>query len=448
MRMFLRAAAIAALAAGCGKVKNPGAGGVDGAPGDGGDDTDAAVPGPVTVTVYSHNGLYQPKAGVPVVFFQPDGTALATETTDADGVASADLLPGGAVIAFDGIDPPAGASGQLAWAVVGLKPGDHIPLGGGHYSGEPTESMTIQLPAMPESTLFAVITPCGYFESGTRDVVVQFYDWCDDSPTDIIGYTFVGEDRLVVTDDDITIDGGTTHPVSGDWGNTATPDVTVEGLDEVAAMAATWPTGRVGAHGLRVSPPGPVGDPFEDVTGDSLTQTPLKVPQPDFVLLDLLFRNVQQPLGTQEILQWREGDGDVDPVIVDLAELELPWVGSPVYDPTTRVLGWPQVGEGDWDATYLDVFWYAGGKGGPSGEWRVMGPPGVHQVVLPPVPEEFEAWVPSEITSLYPQVILFDSDQHDWDSARQLGFELRVNDHADHVEPPATIRYSSSPSFD
>src|SRR5690349_4111728 len=97
-----------ALAAACGDVTGPGGGaGSDGGP-DGGEPSDAAVPGTVTVIVLDYDGTRDPVIDTPVVFFDPDGSVAATEETDADGVASAEVLPGGAVLAFTTIDAPLG----------------------------------------------------------------------------------------------------------------------------------------------------------------------------------------------------------------------------------------------------------------------------------------------------------------------------------------------------
>src|SRR5688572_8390536 len=80
----------------CGDVTRPGSGDAgeqDGTP-------DGAVPGPVTVTVLSFDGTRTPAEGIPVGFFSPTGAHQETVETDAEGTASADLPPGGAVVAF------------------------------------------------------------------------------------------------------------------------------------------------------------------------------------------------------------------------------------------------------------------------------------------------------------------------------------------------------------
>src|SRR5687767_5873410 len=113
-------ALVASLAAACGDVTGPSQ---DGAPLDADLTIDAAQPGTITVTVLDF-GSRAPLEDAPVSFFQPDGELADTILTDQDGVASAELLPGGAVVAFVRNTLPMGVGQTVGWAVLAVEPGD------------------------------------------------------------------------------------------------------------------------------------------------------------------------------------------------------------------------------------------------------------------------------------------------------------------------------------
>ena len=429
----------------CGQVKGPGAGGGDGdgGPGDGGG-ADAAVPGLVEVTVLSETGLSEPREDIPVVFFQPDGSQEATEMTDADGKASAELLPGGAVVVFTHIELAGTLQTQL-WAAVDVQPGDSIVFGRRKYVGEVTANMTIRLP-IAKSIDFKVVTPCGTFSSNTRDVPVVFYDHCDDSPFGAVGLMAAGEDLYEISGGDIDVDDGATFPLPGEYALVPSPDVTVEGLGDVSGVYTSWQAARIGDSTIS---PG-LGFVEGSADTDTLTLTPRKAVTPDEVMLQLDVYDEQPQLGRQFYSLWSEGGGDDGPVLLDLADFGMPRVGQPVFEQATRRFGWSQVGDGDWDATYLFFSWrQVDGKVITSnGFARVLVPPGVHDVVLPPVPEEYAAWLPESIDQIDAQVTLFDAELLDADAARQLGFQPSAQPDFQLTHEPQTVRYAMSPSVD
>jgi hypothetical protein len=442
MRIHVVLAPVMALLAACGDVTAPG-GGTDAAAGDAARGVDASQPGLVTVTILDPDQDREPMADVPVVFFEVDGSEAATEMTDSDGVASAELHAGGAVVAFVTSTMALGSFSPLTWAVVDVQPGDEITLGGRPLdNGAVTESMTIELPAMTSSS-FAVETRCGSFTSLSNQVVVSSFERCAPDTFSLIGYVFVGDDRYVVTDTDVVFDTDNPHAVEGSWQLVPSPDVTVEGLDDASFLQAGWRRALLGGDNLSTA----LATVNDSATSDVLTLTPAKVADPEHVMLELTVVAEQPGLGAQLLMLWRDGDGDEDAVLLDAADLLLPWIGVPLIDRDTRQVSWTQVGDGDWDATYLTFYWKAtDDESTRIGEWRVVVPPGRHELVLPPVPEAYGEWFPADIDQfLEPLVMLFDSDALDRDSARQLGIDPReFVIYPSTLTEPASLRYSFS----
>ncbi|HUS65950.1 MAG TPA: hypothetical protein VMZ28_15465, partial [Kofleriaceae bacterium] len=228
-----------------------------------------------------------------------------------------------------------------------------------------------------------------------------------------------------------------------DWTLVPSPDITVENLDDVRTLQMGWERALLSGKNIPLGLEMVAGM----VDGDQLTLAPQKIVQPDHVQLNVNVASEQQTLGQQFWHIWMAGEGDDDDLVLDADDYRMPWVGAPVYDDATRVFAWPQVGEGEWDATYLNFNWFAAdGKKNPMfGNVRIVVPPGQHQFVLPPVPEEYQEWLAPNLDEIEATVMLFDSDQLDWDEARQLGVDpSEIPSYGGTITEPALIRYSSS----
>ncbi|MCW5805583.1 MAG: hypothetical protein KIT31_24650 [Deltaproteobacteria bacterium] len=106
-----------------------------------------------------------PAKDVKVFFQNADSSVVATRTTDAAGVASAVMAPGGFVTAIDpGLPPDLGGgftfTSLSSWA--GVQPGDdlHLDIGGGRPN---TTSVTfdVVVPADPNAVVYSLFTSCG-----------------------------------------------------------------------------------------------------------------------------------------------------------------------------------------------------------------------------------------------------------------------------------------------
>jgi hypothetical protein len=439
--MRIAPALLLSLVAACGDVTAPGGGGgSDGGP-DGGPRADAPGPGSVAVTVLDPDGTRAPLEGVPVLFLEADGAEADTVLTGDDGVATAELRAGGAVIAFVTSAFPAGVSTPLTWAVLDVHPGDAITLGDRLTNSTPTETMTIELPVM-EGASYQVYTPCGSFGEGDNVVQIGIRANCSFTDFSIAAYATVGEDVYAVTDTGLTFDADSNHVVADPWALVPAPDVTFEGLDDVSIVFARWQRAILGGVNLPLA--GYTDD--GEVDGDVLTLAPRRLDAPEHVMLEVGMAAEQPGLGGQSLAVWSDGDEEED-LLVDAEELLLPWIGPPAIDQAARSVSWPHVGEGAWDATYFSFRWTAtDGEVTSAGQWRVVAPPGRHELALPPLPEAYRDWLPAEIDTIdAAYVILFDSDALDWDGARQLGLDPpSLFDYAGTLTEPATLRNSSS----
>ena len=432
----------ALAAAACGDVTGPGGGGrSDGGP-DGGPDLDAAVPGTVQVTVLDVDGTREPLAEVPVLFYQPDGTLEDTVDTDGDGVASAELLPGGAVIALVTLPVKAGLLQPQILATVGVKPGDEIVLGGRMDPGPATgHTMSFDLPPIKAAVdQYVVESPCGESSSGAEPVAIPLHETCIGAPMSIVAYAVVGADRYVVTDTNIAVENEAVVVVGGDWALVPSPDITTENLGDASFLEQRWARAQLDGVTLELNLP----NTGSEATSDQLTLTPQKVVQPDHVQLQAFIGSEQPSAGFQLWQIWSVGDGDDDDLVIDADDYRMPWVGKPAFDQATRRFGWARNGAGTWDATYLQFNWLSEGKGGVYGQVFVAVPPGVHEVVLPEVPDEYKEWLPDDLAELNPGVILFDADGLDWDQVRQHGVDPMRFDFTARFGEPTTMRYSTS----
>lgn len=115
---------------------------------------DAATSGVVTLTI-TQDGA--PRAAVDVYFQAADGTLVAKVPTDASGVASATMEPGGYVTAIGPFDVVEGPFEVKTFA--GVKPGDQLRLDQDWRFTAPI-TVTVTVPFDETALYYDVYTPC------------------------------------------------------------------------------------------------------------------------------------------------------------------------------------------------------------------------------------------------------------------------------------------------
>ena len=407
-------------AAACGKVHLPGSGaGDDAGSGDGGGDEDAAGPGPVAVTVLSFDGRRTPVAEAKVAFFEADGEHRATVETDVDGVATGELAPGGAVIAFvDGA--PAGVAARSARAVLGVAPGDEILIGGEpSVGGDTVADMTITLPVLTGAASYLVFTPCGTFSAGSNVVPLTFYTGCD---VDSFAYLAVASGdagRSYLREQDAPVIPGDNYDAMSSWQTIPTRAFRFTGLPDDAGIVESGNFGmRAGEQQLDAVLSRATGE----ATAGTLTLRPERIPSYDATMTWTLIRAEQSALGTFNMVHWLGPD---DPTEWDMSSLMLPWMGPVAFDTATRSLRWRIVGAGEYDATYLTVIASINdGKTFTETQWFVVAPPGIEEIVLPELPADLADHYLPDPENVYAFGQIVESDQLDgYAAARQRGFD-------------------------
>ena len=420
MRTSIAFLVLLVAAPACGKVRLPGSGSDGGEPGDdGGGDIDAAEPGPVTVTVLSFDGQRTPVEGVQVAFFDADGSHRVTLDSNGDGVATADLSPGGAVVAF--VDAaPLGASSMAARAVLAVAPGDQIVIGGEPLVGGTTVSnMTITLPAVTGAGEYIVYTPCGTFSSGNNVVPLAFFAGCDLDSFAYLATASGDAGPSFLREEDATVIPGGNYNAMGAWQMTPTRAFRFTGVPDEADYVDTGVFGyRVGEQQLNVF----LTRDAAEATSDTLTLRPQRMPSYDQTMYWTLVRAEQAALGSFNVVHWLDPDAATE---WNLSELMLPWMGPIGFDAATRRAGWRMVGAGTWDATYLTVVASRNdGETFRETQWFIVAPPGIEEIVLPELPAELAEYYLPDPENVYAYGQIVESSEMDgYPAARQKGFD-------------------------
>ena len=444
MRGALASALAMLLLAGCGSVSNPPGG--DGGPGsgDGGESQpDAGAPGPVTVRVLGPPDRTA-QEGVAVAFFGPDGALVQVVDTDGGGLATAELLPGGAVILFVPPPPVMGTSLLRAWAVLDVQPGDEITLGPSPAGiNERVGQMLLELGPLDGAGAYWAHTPCGYFPgsaAGAGVVPITVFSHCDDSPFPFVALADSQTALHSIVEPSVAFSDGSTFVSGADWQPVAPSQVNLVDLpDDLAHVQGGFPRARVSGVDLAVNLPF-VG---ADITGDTAGIAPVRLSGVDSQL-ELSVGPEQQGLGNQLATFW-PGDGDVT---ISAEELLLPWIGPPLLDLDRRRLSFVAAGDAPWDATYVDFIWSVVDEDTGSfqeGVWTIVGPPGRGELVLPEVPDGFSDYLPERFENAYTYVIALEhGDLDGWDAARQHGLDPYNGAYQGEPGSTATVRRSFS----
>ena len=372
---------------------------------------DAALPGPVTVTVRS-GGV--PVAGVAVVWTDAAGAVLAHEATSTAGEATEDVYAGSAVTLL-ATSPTAAVSVTY----LGIEPGDQLD-----WTFEPPPAVrhgdvSVTLAgAQPTATRYRIQLGCTRFETTTPAVAVTgvLPPAClgSDQTIDVVATAYNVQGAIVgyaVRTDVAAVAGGTTAVAMGAWQTN---------LDPLAIALTNVPTGTNGAHAVTFEHHFRAdGVDFRgvDVSGlPSSANVTLQsgrfqggiVERLQYVLM--LGRGPQNmPVGYSALVV---GRADAPAAVShDLATL-LPLVTAATSSQTGGRLQVDFTAAGSFATTDGSVFISRWRQGTVDHVAYVIAPPGVTSpVVVPPLPDALAAYRPTA-TSVFmrPTVIFAEAD--------------------------------------
>jgi hypothetical protein len=326
-------------------------------------------------------------AGVPVVFYRPDGTVDTVVVTGADGRAAADIAPGSMVA----IVYPSG------WVdAVLMSPGDTVHFGPEVTSRTVVGVVVISWPprVISGSTIYYnAITPCGRVETLATSASFTLYADCAAEPFDVVvtsrrssyGSTGVMLQRDVAPGAVVTVDfaaAGTTWAI---------------GTEETAELINTPNAGAPGAssscRGSQFLETMHIGDLNGGISGDGeCLARVLPVVDSTMIFSARFLRDndsrfdlrMSRPFPHDALAPFDASDS-------------LPWITSVAYDAGTRELTWTSEQSATFDVSRVSLIRHS-----QYYRWRLFAPHGLPPSFrIPPLPPQYAASdLPADLTDL------------------------------------------------
>ncbi len=355
---------------------------------------DAAVAGTVNVTMYSA-GL--PLAGATVLFHGPDGILVDRVMTDADGKASAEIMPGSSLTTIR----LEGEFGFLA-TYYGVEPGDEIVTGSPPGLSSEPETMDVTFDDSAGSD-FAVHHSCGISSGAASPITATLNTLCDRTNEDFLlvvrtdgqptgfkainNVPLVDEGAVVVPDDAFTGMSGFNAMLTGIPGDVTDifADYGVTSDDGTSFLSSASIVPDAGTEGIVLPYPGGFG------ATSSLS----------------LFVVSSTGYGTQR----RQSSATSAPASggVNLTDSLLPWIeGEPVFTLATGSVSFTTTGAGSWDLGQC-FLQYA------QDNWFLYAPPEATTITLPEFPDDLAGLAPEGGDSVNVVCGIIDSDALDAD---------------------------------
>jgi hypothetical protein len=378
-----------ALAAACGKSNSlADAPGADSNRADAANTIDADQHGPVTVIALDPDGASGPEAGVQVAFLEPTGVLAAEVTTDANGKATADVLPGASVTAVYVVS----ATQHALETVTGVKPGDTITIGD-VADTTPDGTFTVNLIDVLGTSEYDVYGPCGAgtfvppnpIAGGTRHpnavvatdpVTISLQKGCETSTMDLVAVRLVAG----VATDYVEL-AGVPYVASGSVTQTAswTPVASLAlDVNDIPTDVTTVNVAGVvpDDHGFYAS--------ITPTININDAQASMSVPLAHTALLISTLDGTRA--GEQQIYDMV--DGTKTSYALDAGAALLPWVDPPVLDAATGKLTTASTGgNGPGDAFEVDVSYQRPGTTPVGYVWTVWSA-SIGDVTLPTLPTD------------------------------------------------------------
>jgi hypothetical protein len=395
--------------------------------------TDALPPGPVTVVVTTVNG---PEQGVSVVFSNPDGSYVATGSTDGSGKATQTLAAGGMVTALFGqtealvtiagvasgdvislldptVQPPAGSWDLTSITTSTAPSGSNYSVLNGPCTNN-NKGLALPFAGTP------AFTDCAW--QGPLPVMLQAFHGTngDNTLAPLAWFTFSKANALLP-------DGGVLDVALGQsWTETSTVAINLSNVP--AGFDPTYVQHYEYSDGYPFSPysgfnvqPVVVDDPD---AGTASVTFPTYPGLPDFVQSAAPFYMAG---GSRTTIAMRN-DSIPSTVSLDLSQY-LPAILAGGVDgvssPGRPIVTWtPLASLAAADGTYVNVSWNY-----PNQSWTFVIPPGATSLQAPVLPSSASSWVPTATSGFGFTITTVDTDGVDGYSAfRAMGTRLFSQD--------------------
>jgi hypothetical protein len=368
---------------------------------------DADPHGVVTVTVLNTDQSGTPVQGVPVVFFDPDGTMVGKSDSDVQGKASATVLPGANVSV---VWPKSATQYQIA-TVYEIKPGDNLVIG--FRNPDPTDVATFHVTyaQYAGATTYTIVGPCG---NADTNGTLHFQAACKTDPFDVYVLAYNASGQLLAWNgqNGVALSAGSTNLPSNGW-------------TFVGSFTASYTNVPAMVNGINMQHvaafPGGSSANSSGTPANNMLSLQVTAPAPGTYAW--VRSSFSTAAGSQQVVSQRIA-GAATTAGMDVTSTLLPWLSSPMFDPAKQQFTVTSAGTGTYD-TYLADVTYSRAAGGTttSYEWIVLGST-IGTVTLPTLPADVGGVNPLATDTINaPIALAIDDDGTGWDSVRDHIFD-------------------------
>ncbi len=349
---------LAALALGaCGevlKVQPDGAGGADDA------GPDAAVRGPVTVTVLDRANTGAVAVGVPVVFVDPDGTIVGTETTNGEGKVTAEILPGASATAVVTV-----GNGKVMTTILAIAPGDDVVLGRTNPDLGTAGTFVVNWTQLGGANDYSIYGPCGFHDSAVAGVTtktITLRNDCNPATMELMIHARNTSNATIGFSSKANISVAAGNTTMGPFVNSLNFTGSFTNISRTTNLTMS----RRAPDGLGFS-----NSVTQDVTSLTSTTATATVPSTGSARVDTTLSGMQND--SQEIHQRLAGNATT--YGLDVAATALPWINAPSLDIASRTITITSTAAGTSgdtpDLVETNLSWR---RGNNSFSWAIFGP--------------------------------------------------------------------------
>jgi hypothetical protein len=394
---------------GCGKVTAT----VDSGNGSGTADADlrpdADPHGVVTVTVLNTDQSGTPVQGVPVVFFDPDGSMVGKMPSDAKGKASATVLPGANVTV---VWPKSATSYQIA-TIYDIKPGDDLVVGFRNPDSTEVGTLAVTVDPFNNASRYDIYGPCGQADANH---VLHFQASCKADTFDVYALAYDSSNALIGwnSKSNVALSSGSTKLDAAGWNFIGQFSAHYSNVPAaVTQITTTHTSGFPSGYAVATSPATPANGTLS-----------LSMQAPGAGTYAWVSSSMQRGnnMGVQQIRQRVAGASTT--YGLDVGANLLPWLDIPKVDAATQTVTTTTQDSGSYDTYLVDTQYQRVVNGTTiSYEWILLGPT-IGNFKYPALP--------SDVGNVNPQMtdkvgtviaLLIDDDGAGWDSVRAHIFD-------------------------